>query len=179
MGTIPKTSAGKFAKRLGDALFELENMQLAYQADRQLQISIVEKYKDEKGKRFINAQKAAVRGDQDALMIRKIEERKRKVVKSLGEVWAVYTGNEKAGEIIAEYLRRHGDLAKLQKKYTNEEISEAIDLWGDYKKMTHDLYAARQLERIQRIRATKREARHLKKKARYEAYLAYKNKGSE
>lgn len=155
MANVPKDSAEKFAKRLGDALFELECMQIAYEADRALQISRIEQYKDSQGKTFQKAQKAAVKGDEDAARIIVIEQRKKKLLQSLSKVWALYTGNEVAGEIIAEYVKRKGDYEKISKKYTKEQIEEAVSLWKKYQQMTRDLYAVRELEYRERMKEEK------------------------
>ena len=129
---INKSSAPYFVNRFTNAIWELENTQLALQADREVQIATVERYKDADGKRFEKAQRAALKGDQDAKLIAEIERRKKLLLTEFVKVWTAYTGDKESAVIIVQYLKSHGNLVELNEKYGQEKVEKALAWWLNY-----------------------------------------------
>jgi len=143
---VNELTAPYFARRFAIALFELENLQLAYVADRNLQYAIADKYKYEKGRKYRKAQRAAFRADEDAFQQKLIEKRKRAILRDFHKVWGIYTNNPLSGVIIADYLKTKGNLKYLQSKYEDEEINTALSQWHVFVDTIADLSIQRARE---------------------------------
>lgn len=155
---IDKLTAPYYARRFATALFELENLQLSYAADRDMQYAIANKYKYEKGNKYKRAQIAAFKADEDVIQIKAIEKKKRAIFRDFHKVWGIYTGNAQVGLIVADYLKTKGDVKFLEEKYEQGQINEALVQWFKFVDTTADL-ATQRLREEQAFKKRLREDR--------------------
>ena len=143
-------SVACYARRFANSMREIETLIVSYDADRAKYKAIVERYAYDSGKKYEKAQKAAVKFDNASAQLSILMKRRETILRSFHKVWGLYTRNEKAGKIIADYLRYYGDELKLRKKYSGRDVDVALALWWQYCDTTAMLAIQRNKEAIAR-----------------------------
>lgn len=153
--TIAYSSSAFFVRRMSNALYELDMLAIAFQAEMEECYVIVEQYKNETNKtKFKKAQRAALRADNAAFGIKSINQRRKKILTEFAKVWGLYNQNDQeSGLIVAEYLRTKGDDVHLREVYGSEKVERALMRWWRYVDMTVELSEARYTENRSKARS--------------------------